>query len=136
MIEIRHILCPVDFSDFSRRALDHAVAVAKWYQSTVTVLHVCTITPVAVYAPGSGMPPYAALTPEDRETLMASMKLFAETEAGRAFPSSSRWQRDTASEILTRRGELWGKQQATIERHRADHVLHYFKELVREIERA
>jgi len=33
-------------------------------------------------------------------------------------------------------GELWGKQQATIERHRRDHILHYFKELVREIERA
>ena len=33
-------------------------------------------------------------------------------------------------------GELWGKQQATIERHREDHVLHYFKELAREIERA
>jgi rubrerythrin len=33
-------------------------------------------------------------------------------------------------------GELWGKQQATIERHREDHVLHYYKELVREIERA
>jgi len=33
-------------------------------------------------------------------------------------------------------GELWGKQQATIARHREDHVLHYFKELAREIERA
>jgi peptide subunit release factor 1 (eRF1) len=33
-------------------------------------------------------------------------------------------------------GELWGKQQATIARHREDHVLHYFKEMVREIERA
>jgi rubrerythrin len=33
-------------------------------------------------------------------------------------------------------GELWGKQQATIERHREDHVVHFFKELVREIERA
>lgn len=33
-------------------------------------------------------------------------------------------------------GELWGKQQATIDRHREDHILHYFKELVREIARA
>ena len=33
-------------------------------------------------------------------------------------------------------GELWGKQQATIARHREDHVLHYLKELAREIERA
>jgi hypothetical protein len=32
-------------------------------------------------------------------------------------------------------GELWGKQQATIARHREDHILHSRKELVREIER-
>lgn len=32
-------------------------------------------------------------------------------------------------------GELWGTQQATIARHRRDHVLHYFKELAREVER-
>jgi peptide subunit release factor 1 (eRF1) len=33
-------------------------------------------------------------------------------------------------------GELWGKQQATIARHREDHVVHYLKGLRREIERA
>jgi peptide subunit release factor 1 (eRF1) len=33
-------------------------------------------------------------------------------------------------------GELWGKEQATLARHREDHVLHYLKELAREIERA
>lgn len=33
-------------------------------------------------------------------------------------------------------GELWGKQQATIARHHGDRVLHYLKELAREIERA
>ena len=29
MIAIRNILCPVDFSDFSKRALDHAMAIAR-----------------------------------------------------------------------------------------------------------
>lgn len=33
-------------------------------------------------------------------------------------------------------GETWGKQQATIARHREDHILHYRKALVRLIERA
>jgi peptide subunit release factor 1 (eRF1) len=33
-------------------------------------------------------------------------------------------------------GELWGKQQATIARHREDHIAHYLKGLAREIERA
>ena len=40
MVEIRHVLCPVDFSDFSRRALDHAIALAKWYGSRLSVLYV------------------------------------------------------------------------------------------------
>jgi peptide subunit release factor 1 (eRF1) len=33
-------------------------------------------------------------------------------------------------------GELWGKQQATIARHRKDHIAHYIKRLAQEIERA
>jgi protein required for attachment to host cells len=33
-------------------------------------------------------------------------------------------------------GAMWGKQQATIARHREDHILHYLKDLAREIERA
>ncbi len=33
-------------------------------------------------------------------------------------------------------GERWGKQQATIERHRKDHILHFHKELARRVEQA
>jgi peptide subunit release factor 1 (eRF1) len=33
-------------------------------------------------------------------------------------------------------GERWGKQQATIERHRKDHILHFLKELEERLERA
>jgi nucleotide-binding universal stress UspA family protein len=40
MIEIRRILCPIDFSETSRHALEHALAIAKWYESEVTALHV------------------------------------------------------------------------------------------------
>ena len=41
MIEIRRILCPIDFSDDSRHALAHATAVARWYGAPITLLHVC-----------------------------------------------------------------------------------------------
>jgi nucleotide-binding universal stress UspA family protein len=81
MIEIRRILCPIDFSDFSRRAFDHAVAIARWYGSTIRVLHVSAIAPVVVYAPGPAPVPTAVLTREDRDQLLASMQQFAETEA-------------------------------------------------------
>ncbi len=53
MIEITNVLCPIDFSDYSRHALDHAVAIARWYDSSITVLHVYAAAAVAVYAPGA-----------------------------------------------------------------------------------
>jgi len=82
MIEIKRILCPIDFSDHSRRALDHAVAIAKWYDSAITLLHIYSAVPGAAYAPGAPMPSPIALTPLDQEALLASMKHFAESEVG------------------------------------------------------
>jgi len=40
MTEITRILCPIDFSDCSRHALDHAAALAEWYDARLTLLHV------------------------------------------------------------------------------------------------
>jgi CPA2 family monovalent cation:H+ antiporter-2 len=45
MVEIRRILCPIDFSQTSRHALDHAVAIAKWYRSEITLLNVMPLEP-------------------------------------------------------------------------------------------
>lgn len=80
MIEVQRILCPIDFSDFSRRAVDHAVALATWYESTITLFHVCAVAPMAAYAPGSGVLRSAAITTEEREALLAAMKRFAEDD--------------------------------------------------------
>ena len=46
MIRITHVLCPVDFSAISRRALNHATALAQWYDATLTVLNVFPVMPV------------------------------------------------------------------------------------------
>jgi nucleotide-binding universal stress UspA family protein len=86
MIEIKRILCPIDFSDYSRRALDHAVAMARWYDSTITLLHVCSLVPVPAYAPEAPVLQSMVLTPADRDELLASMKRFAEDEAGSDLP--------------------------------------------------
>jgi nucleotide-binding universal stress UspA family protein len=40
MVDIKRILCPVDLSEPSRHALDHALALSKWYEADVIVLHV------------------------------------------------------------------------------------------------
>ena len=40
MLDLQRILCPIDFSLASKRAWDHAVVLAGWYGSRITVLHV------------------------------------------------------------------------------------------------
>jgi diguanylate cyclase (GGDEF)-like protein len=35
MREVKRILCPVDLSDESRHAIDHAIVLARWYKSTI-----------------------------------------------------------------------------------------------------
>ena len=80
MIEIRRILCPIDFSDHSRRALDHAIAIARWYESTVTALHVFSPAPVQAVGPGPAVFHPIVLTAVDRDQLLADTKAFAETE--------------------------------------------------------
>jgi nucleotide-binding universal stress UspA family protein len=45
MIEIGHILCPIDFSELSTRALRHAVVLARWYGAEIHGLHVVPAHP-------------------------------------------------------------------------------------------
>jgi nucleotide-binding universal stress UspA family protein len=40
VIEFKHILCPIDFSDTSMQALAYATALATWYEAQLEVLHV------------------------------------------------------------------------------------------------
>ncbi len=101
MIDIRRILCPIDFSEYSRHALDHALAVARWYDSSITVLHVFSAAPVAVYAPG--VPGYEpiALTSADREQLLVATKRFVESDATADVPVDAVIREgDATSEIL------------------------------------
>ncbi|HKH73364.1 MAG TPA: universal stress protein, partial [Vicinamibacterales bacterium] len=46
MLTLRRILCPIDFSESSRQALIYAKALSSWYESPLTVLHVCVDLPV------------------------------------------------------------------------------------------
>jgi nucleotide-binding universal stress UspA family protein len=107
MIEIRRILCPIDFSDFSRHALDHAVAIARRYDSTITVFNVCALVPATAYAPGTPMLPVSVPTPSDLEALLALMKRFVEAEIGETVPLRFEISEgDAASEILDRASAL------------------------------
>lgn len=101
MIEIRNILCPVDFSDFSKRALDHAIAIAHRYESKVTLLYVCPSMPAVAYA--GGIPPLESiiLTDTDRERLQSQLRTFADLDAASGVQVQFLVREgDTVSEIL------------------------------------
>jgi nucleotide-binding universal stress UspA family protein len=80
MVEIRNILCPIDFSEYSRHAVNHAVAIARWYDSTVTLFHVVPTIPAASYAVRSEIFEPIALTVAERERTIAAMRDFLDAK--------------------------------------------------------
>ena len=67
-MNIKRILCPIDFSDASAHAIDHAVAVAGWCKARITALHV--YSPTLVSVPGVDLSGQGEATNDtDREAL-------------------------------------------------------------------
>jgi nucleotide-binding universal stress UspA family protein len=94
MIRIAHILCPVDFSEFSRRAVGHAVKMAQSYDARLTVLH------VVVTVPALEVPP-VPLTAADRDRIVKEMRqLVGEVPAGPPIDCAVREARDVRRGIL------------------------------------
>lgn len=73
MIEIRRILCPIDFSESSERAVHHAVGLARWYRADIDALHVLPILPMIWGAPPTVSP--ETLEPIAPETFSAAMEV-------------------------------------------------------------
>jgi nucleotide-binding universal stress UspA family protein len=72
MVAIQRILCPVDFSDASQHAIEHAIAMARWSNASISALHVLS----PAFMPVSSLPPLAGPGPDDDLT-----RLRAETAA-------------------------------------------------------
>lgn len=81
MIEIRQILCPVDFSETSRHALNHAVEIARWFKSKITALYVMNpllrIDPPLLFAESTGR----GRTVEDEVALQTELRELMSTAA-------------------------------------------------------
>ncbi len=52
--QMDRILCPVDFSEFTGPAVDHALRLARWFDARVEVLHVIPLIPYGMA--GGGVP--------------------------------------------------------------------------------
>jgi nucleotide-binding universal stress UspA family protein len=76
-MNITRILCPVDFSEFSRHALARAVAIAQAPSGVVTALHVVPLpTPIFVPNLEVNVPTPPALAPGERERLLLALDAF------------------------------------------------------------
>lgn len=87
MITISRILCPVDTSEFSARALNHAVALGAWYRGEVTVLWVRPTEhhqPWFLFEHPGVVPPKP---PEERPRAEDSIGAFVRDTVGPAAPN-------------------------------------------------
>jgi nucleotide-binding universal stress UspA family protein len=89
MVRIKKILCPIDFSDFSRHAFDRAAAIAKGTGASVTAIHVRPLETTPVYPTIEPQGVEALmLTEADRATLTLDLRRFLAIEDPIGVPVS------------------------------------------------
>jgi nucleotide-binding universal stress UspA family protein len=110
MTVITHVLCAVDFSDFSRRAVDHAVALARWYRARLTILHVVPIRPTMELPP-------VPISGDDRERMVAEVTRFlSQASPDLAFETAVEEASSVPDEIL-RQAEALGADLLVVGSH-------------------
>ena len=104
MIAFRLVLCPVDTSEFSTRALEHAVALGRWYGAEVTVLFVRPLgLPPALWFGATTALPLAE--PHEREMTAVAIRDYVRDATG-AEPAVLVSEGPVVAEILRVAGEL------------------------------
>jgi nucleotide-binding universal stress UspA family protein len=74
VVEFKRILCPVDLSELSLRPLAYAAALARWYESDLTALHVVpTFDSFQVRAAALGEPVHV-VQPMSREEVLKEVR--------------------------------------------------------------
>lgn len=76
MIEIRRILCPVDRSDTSARALGYGLMLAGWYEASLTALEV-----IWVNVPPVSSSAQPVLSPAQLESFASDLRAFVDAKA-------------------------------------------------------
>jgi nucleotide-binding universal stress UspA family protein len=77
MVKITRILCPVDFSEFSRHAIDYAAGIAHRCGARITALHV--LRPISTFLPpaGEGLYPPIVFSQQDLQQFDEDLAAFA-----------------------------------------------------------
>lgn len=106
MVDVKKILCPTDFSEFSVWALELALRLAKWYQSEITVMHVVPrVLMHPEYFPYMQEP--VLPSPDVRKQAQEELDRFVEKARKADIPTMARLEEgDSVEEILTYASEL------------------------------
>ena len=99
MLVIDRILCPIDFSGVSQRAVQHAARIAGWYESEVDLLHVvASVAPPAVLA---DYPSSIKLDANARQQMVEQTQRYGEPLAAAGVPFTTTVEEgDTVGTIL------------------------------------
>jgi nucleotide-binding universal stress UspA family protein len=106
MPRIERILCAVDFSECSRRGIDYAVAMARWYNARVTALHVVPPLLLTPYFETPSYPVALQRKPEDFEQTRQDLAQFAEQEGGGSCVTPLVVEGSTVNEIRALREDV------------------------------
>jgi nucleotide-binding universal stress UspA family protein len=85
MVTFTHVLCPIDFSEPSKRALAYAVAFADWHQARLAVMHVAPTFEPSLAPPVRYDEPVDIAFPVQREEVLEALHRMA--KAAGASPS-------------------------------------------------
>jgi nucleotide-binding universal stress UspA family protein len=87
MTTINRILCPIDFSEYSRHAFNRAAALARAHGASITALHVAAMEPrYTPFLVNADVPIPVGVTPEQRATLRRELSAFVQLDAADAVP--------------------------------------------------
>jgi nucleotide-binding universal stress UspA family protein len=107
MVSIERILCPVDFSPDSRRALDYALTLSERFGAKVHVLHVVANTPLVDVIPSvgvGGIQPMI-LSDTDRQAVLEHLDAFVPEAAKKLVTLQVEDAADVRAEILAQAAE-------------------------------
>jgi nucleotide-binding universal stress UspA family protein len=102
MTTLTRILCPIDFSESSRQAMNYAIALSSWYDAPLTVLHVCVDLPVFELASPFGHTASTAVVLEETQLAdrRAAVQRFVAEAGGHAVDVVVRESTDAKAGIV------------------------------------
>ena len=97
MLQFHNVLCPIDFSEVSRRALTYATALARWYDAHLEVLHV---VPAFDEHPQSAQCDGSSGVSASRDQVIIEVERVIATAGGTGLASRPLAQEGTAHEMI------------------------------------